>query len=91
VTRPVRLAVFSALMAVPLVLSACSADNNAANSASASGSSTGAITCASGTLNASGSTAQANAMSAWTKAYQTACTGASSSATLGLARKGAAS
>ena len=76
-TRPVRLAVLSALMAVPLVLSACSADNNAANSAGASGSSTGAITCASGTLNASGSTAQANAMSAWTKAYQTACTGAS--------------
>ena len=36
----------------------------------------GGIACASGTLTLSGSTAQANAMSAWTKAYQTACPGA---------------
>jgi phosphate transport system substrate-binding protein len=65
-----------------LALAACGSDNNSSPSASASSSTTssgaasGGITCASGTLTASGSTAQANAISAWTKAYQTACTGA---------------
>jgi phosphate transport system substrate-binding protein len=63
-----------------LALAACGSDNN--NAPSASGSSGGAtggggsISCASGTLTAQGSTAQANAMAQWIKAYQTACSGA---------------
>lgn len=62
-------------------LSACGSNNNstASPSTSASGSassSSGGIQCASGTLTASGSTAQTNAMSAWTKGYQTACSSA---------------
>lgn len=36
----------------------------------------GGIKCSSGKLNAAGSTAQANAMDAWRKAYQQACPGA---------------
>jgi phosphate transport system substrate-binding protein len=44
-----------------------------ASSPSASGS---GITCASGTLNFGGSTAQTNAVSAWVKAYETRCSGA---------------
>jgi phosphate transport system substrate-binding protein len=44
--------------------------------ASSSGTTTAGITCnGSGTLTASGSTAQANAISAWAKAYQAACKG----------------
>jgi phosphate transport system substrate-binding protein len=64
-----------------LALAACGSDNNSTPSGSStSGGSTaggGSISCASGTLTAQGSTAQANAMAQWTKAYQTACSGAS--------------
>jgi phosphate transport system substrate-binding protein len=70
-----------------LAISACGSNNNttssgsstpagSSSSASASASSASGITCASGTLTASGSTAQQNAIDAWTKAYQTACSGA---------------
>ena len=65
-----------------LALAACGSDNNSSPSASATSSTTtsagssSAISCASGTLTLSGSTAQANAMSAWIKAFQTACSGA---------------
>lgn len=68
-----------------LALAACGSDNNSSSSAtSSSGGAAGAsssgsasaINCASGTLNASGSTAQANAMTQWVKDYQTACSGA---------------
>lgn len=73
-----------------LALSACGSDNtstsasgssstSAASTAAASSSSapaSGGIACTSGSLTSSGSTAQANAMSAWIKAYQTACSGA---------------
>jgi phosphate transport system substrate-binding protein len=64
-----------------LALSACGSDNNTSSSTSSSGAgssgaATGSIACAKGTLNSSGSTAQANAMSQWIKDYQTACSGA---------------
>lgn len=75
-----------------LALSACGSNNttststasspassSAAASTSSSSGSGGAngITCASGSLTSSGSTAQSNAVSAWTKAYQSACSGSS--------------
>lgn len=71
-----------------LVLSACGSDDNSddsksspSSSSSASGSSGGGsnaagITCASGKLLASGSTAQQNAIEAWVKDYQQSCSGA---------------
>jgi len=77
-------------IASALALSACGTNNNTATASSsspattgssaggssASGSGTSGITCASGSLNASGSTAQSNAMSAWIKQYQSTCSGA---------------
>ncbi|MCX4469780.1 Phosphate-binding protein PstS 3 precursor [Micromonospora sp. MW-13] len=63
-----------ALTAV-LGLSACGSDNNEpASGASASGSAA-AADCATGTLNAQGSSAQKNAMAEWIKAYQQKCAG----------------
>ncbi len=51
--------------------------SSSAPSASGSTAAAGGITCnGSGTLTSSGSTAQANAISAWAKAYQAACKGA---------------
>ncbi|MFG1889618.1 phosphate ABC transporter substrate-binding protein PstS [Micromonospora sp. NPDC049051] len=58
-----------------LALSACGSDNNEpASSAATSGSAT--ADCATGTLNAQGSSAQKNAMDEWIKAYQQKCSGA---------------
>jgi phosphate transport system substrate-binding protein len=60
-------------------LAACGSDNNTTPSADAGGASSAAsnpISCASGTLNAQGSTAQQNAINQWVKDYQTACSGA---------------
>ena len=57
-----------------LALAACGTDNN--TDAPAPGSTSGsanAISCASGSLTAQGSSAQANAMAQWVKDYQTAC------------------
>lgn len=63
-----------------LALSACGSDNNASSTTSsgagASSSPASKIDCQKGTLNSSGSTAQANAMDQWRKDYQTACAGA---------------
>jgi phosphate transport system substrate-binding protein len=62
-----------------LALAACGSDNNSTPTTSGSGGSSGgagSIDCASGTLTAQGSTAQANAMAQWVKAYQSACSGA---------------
>lgn len=63
-----------------LALAACGSDNNTTPSTSgnaSSGASGGSsINCASGTLTAQGSTAQANAMAQWVKQYQQACSGA---------------
>jgi phosphate transport system substrate-binding protein len=81
-------AALTALLAAgALALSACSSSGGgsggntsapAPTSSSASGSTGGAsgISCTTGTLNGSGSTAQTNAMDAWRKAYQQACSGA---------------
>ncbi len=71
---PARIAAVAVLGT--LALAACGSDNN--NSGSSAGGSGGNAPayCASGTLNASGSTAQANAMTEWIKDYQTACNGA---------------
>ncbi|MBO0885667.1 MAG: phosphate ABC transporter substrate-binding protein PstS, partial [Mycobacterium sp.] len=52
-----------------------SASASGSGSASDTGQAT-AISCAKGTLQLAGSTAQTNAMSEWIKAYQTACPGA---------------
>ena len=70
---PARLAAVAVVAA--LGLAACGSDNNSDSNAGGSGGSggSGAAYCASGTLNASGSTAQANAMTQWIKDYQTAC------------------
>jgi phosphate transport system substrate-binding protein len=68
-----------------LFLAACGSDNNSPSGSTSSSSNAGSgsattnasgITCADGTLTASGSTAQTNAMSVWTKNYQTKCNGA---------------
>jgi phosphate transport system substrate-binding protein len=57
-----------------LALSACGSDNNEPAGPSASGS-TAAADCATGTINAQGSSAQKNAVAEWVKAYQQQCTG----------------
>jgi len=60
-----------------VALAACGTNNNTSPPASGSGSPTaGAIQCATGTLNAQGSTAQANAIANWIKLYNQACPGA---------------
>lgn len=74
-----------ALLAGALAVAGCSANNNShtsstpASAASSGGTTTssGGITCASGTLTSSGSTAQVNAISLFTKNYQQACPNAS--------------
>ena len=81
-----RLAGAAALAAAgTLFLGACGSNNNSSSSpssSSGSGSSSGGstaaagINCASGSLMASGSTAQANAMSEWIKNFQQQCSGA---------------
>jgi phosphate transport system substrate-binding protein len=67
------------LVTVTLALAACGSDNNSGGGSTptAGGGSSGpAIACGSGSLNAQGSTAQANAINQWIKDYQTACSGA---------------
>src|SRR4051794_23080471 len=80
-----RLTSAAALLAAgTLALTACSSSGNGGSDATppAGGDSAsisnvaGSISCASGTLDAAGSTAQANAMDAWRKDYQQACSGA---------------
>ena len=60
-------------LAGALALAACGSDNGGGSS-SASGSSS--TSCATGSIKASGSSAQKNAMTAWINAYQTSCSGA---------------
>jgi phosphate transport system substrate-binding protein len=59
-----------------LALAACGSDNNSSPSTPSSGGSSAAISCASGSLNAQGSSAQANAVNQWIKDFQSACSGA---------------
>ncbi len=66
---------FSSTKAAPHAPSAAAPRPDGARSSASAR--TGGITCSgTGTLTASGSTAQANAISAWAKAYQAACNGA---------------
>ncbi|ASW56936.1 phosphate ABC transporter substrate-binding protein PstS [Plantactinospora sp. KBS50] len=60
-------------MTAVLALSACGSDNEADGTPAASGSAAG--DCATGTINAQGSSAQKNAMAEWIKAYQQKCAG----------------
>jgi phosphate transport system substrate-binding protein len=53
-----------------VALAACGTDNNSGKTTTGSSA---AANCPSGTLNASGSTAQANAIAQWTKDYNTQC------------------
>lgn len=82
------------LVAGAFGLAACGTNNNTTTTPATSGSSSapaaGAIACngATGTLNASGSTAQANAMSQWEKDFQTACAGTTVNYTGGGSGKG---
>jgi len=69
-----RLAAIGFVASSLLAVSACGSDNLSRGAPAAGG--TAGITCAAGSLTSSGSTAQATAMSAWIKNYQTACTGA---------------
>jgi phosphate transport system substrate-binding protein len=66
------------LVSVTLALAACGTDSNngGGSTPTAGGSSGPAIACGNGSLNAQGSTAQANAVNQWIKDYQTACSGA---------------
>ena len=68
---PRLVALTSVALAGAVALTGCGSDNTTSGGTS-SGSIAGAA-CGSGTVNASGSTAQANAMTEWIKAYQTAC------------------
>lgn len=68
-----RLAALGLAAVGAVALSACGSDNL---DTSAPPANTAGITCASGSLTSSGSTAQATAMSLWIKNYQRACRGA---------------
>jgi phosphate transport system substrate-binding protein len=65
----------SVLAAGSLVLSACGSDNNASSGSSPGGSSAKIDCGGKKTLKASGSTAQANAMTRFVNAYEQACSG----------------
>lgn len=67
------------MVAGALALSACGSDNNSSSSSSSSGASAPAtknVDCATGTVNAAGSSAQKNAIEQWSKGYSAACSGA---------------
>jgi phosphate transport system substrate-binding protein len=61
-----------------LALAACGSDNNTSPTTTGSGGSGAAstISCAQGSIKGAGSSAQGNAITTWTKNYQTACSGA---------------
>jgi phosphate transport system substrate-binding protein len=70
-----RLAAFGGVaLAGALALTACGTDNNGGTKGGGNAAATG--DCAKTTVNAAGSTAQANAISEWTKGYQQSCVGA---------------
>lgn len=59
-----------------VALAACGTDNNTPTSGGTDGATASGANCATGTLNAQGSTAQANAISTWIKNYNAQCSGA---------------
>ncbi|REE96599.1 phosphate ABC transporter substrate-binding protein PstS [Thermomonospora umbrina] len=71
-----RLAALSGVVvAGALALSACGSDDNT-NPTDASKAPKAGLDCATGTVNAAGSSAQKNAIEEWTKFYSSACSGA---------------
>lgn len=69
-------AALGVLASSALVLSGCGSDNNASGGGASSGQSSGNVSCGGKkTLKASGSTAQANAMTRFVKAFEQACPG----------------
>jgi phosphate transport system substrate-binding protein len=75
IARYAKVAAFAAAGA--LTLAACGSGDSGGDSASPAAAGTiGGIDCATGTIKASGSSAQKNAMTEWINAYQTACEGA---------------
>ncbi|MEZ5185152.1 MAG: phosphate ABC transporter substrate-binding protein PstS [Candidatus Nanopelagicales bacterium] len=74
--RSTKVAALAAAGALALV--GCSSSDSGSDSASstAGGGTIGGADCATGTIKASGSSAQKNAMTEWINAYQTACEGA---------------
>jgi phosphate transport system substrate-binding protein len=72
-----RHGIVAAVAVATLGLAACGSDNTSNTPSDGGSSATPAITCASGSLTAQGSTAQQNAMDEWRKAYQQACPGTS--------------
>ncbi len=66
-------------MSAVLGAAACGSDNNneVTTPGAAGGSTTSAISCATGSITASGSSAQKNAIDEWVKKYQQACAGSS--------------
>lgn len=69
-------AALGALAAAALVVSGCGSDNNASGAGATSGSPSGKASCGGKkTLKASGSTAQANAMTRFVNAFEQACPG----------------
>lgn len=85
-----RVGLGAGVLAASLAMAACSSSgggggssSSASGSSSGSGSSSssgsaggGGATCSTGTLNAAGSTAQTNAMTAWINGYTKSCSGA---------------
>jgi len=79
VTRTRLAAIAAATFAGALALTACggSSDSGSSSDSNSGGSSAaGDITCVDGSIKAAGSSAQANAITQWITAYQTACEGA---------------
>jgi phosphate transport system substrate-binding protein len=58
-----------------VALAACGTDNNSGTPTSTGSTTAAALNCPTGTLNLSGSTAQGNAISQWTKDYNAQCSG----------------
>ncbi len=73
-SRTIKLAALAATGV--LALAACGSESSGSNGTSDGGATIGGQACASGALKASGSSAQANAMTEWINAYQSACEGA---------------
>ena len=74
-TSSIALAITISAVALAACSSTTSSSSSSSAGASGAGASTGDITCVDGAIQASGSSAQANAITDWVNAYQTACPG----------------
>ncbi|WP_131768625.1 phosphate ABC transporter substrate-binding protein PstS [Candidatus Protofrankia californiensis] len=72
-----QVAVVGLAMSAVLGVAACGSDNDEVTTPGAPGGTTSAISCATGSITASGSSAQKNAIDEWVKKYQQACAGSS--------------